>query len=75
MDAGSVQNAIEWGSLFYVAGISLAYLVLNLVSFVALGRHRQRQTLAPLWNRYSSKELPVSIIMSAVERLVTRGRK
>jgi cellulose synthase/poly-beta-1,6-N-acetylglucosamine synthase-like glycosyltransferase len=54
-----------WASLLYLIGIDLAYLALNVVSFVVLRRHRQRQTLGPLYNRYSTLELPVSLLIPA----------
>src|SRR5262245_66671249 len=59
------MNLFAWASLLYLIGIDFAYLALNVVSFVVLRRHRQRLTLGPLYNRYSTLELPVSLLIPA----------
>jgi cellulose synthase/poly-beta-1,6-N-acetylglucosamine synthase-like glycosyltransferase len=59
------MNVFAWASLLYLIAIDVAYLALNIVSFVVLRRYRQRQTLGPLYNRYSTLELPVSLLIPA----------
>jgi cellulose synthase/poly-beta-1,6-N-acetylglucosamine synthase-like glycosyltransferase len=67
----SVRSALEWFSLAYLLAVNLAYFALNVVSFVVLGRHRQRRTLGRLDNRYSTLELPVSLVIPAFNEAAT----
>ena len=62
---------IGWASLIYLVGLSVIYLALNVVSFVVLRRHQQRQTLGPLSTRFSNLELPVTLIIPAYNEAAT----
>jgi cellulose synthase/poly-beta-1,6-N-acetylglucosamine synthase-like glycosyltransferase len=71
IDGSAIRHAFEWISLLYLLGIGVAYLTLDIVSFVVLWRHRQRQTLGRLYNRYSNLELPVTLIIPAYNEEAT----
>ncbi|HZJ31876.1 MAG TPA: glycosyltransferase [Vicinamibacterales bacterium] len=65
MNVVTVANIFGWAALAYLVGINAVYLVLNVVSFVVLRRHKQRGTLGPLSTRFSSLEVPVSLLIPA----------
>jgi cellulose synthase/poly-beta-1,6-N-acetylglucosamine synthase-like glycosyltransferase len=65
MDFGLLRTGLEALFLVYTATLNLAYLTLDAVSFLVLKRHRQRETLSMLHNRYSTLELPVSLLIPA----------
>jgi cellulose synthase/poly-beta-1,6-N-acetylglucosamine synthase-like glycosyltransferase len=65
ISGAELRHIFEWTSLLYLVGIDLVYMALNVVSFVVLNRHRQRQTLGPLYNRFSRLELPVTLLIPA----------
>lgn len=71
IDFGLVRTGLEFLFLIYSATLNLAYLVLDGVSFVVLRRHRQRETLSTLHNRYSTLELPVSLLIPAYNEEAT----
>jgi len=71
MEAGSLWRVFEWVGLTYLLVLNFAYFLLDLVSFAVLRRHRQRQTLSVLHNRYSNLELPVSLIIPAYNEEAT----
>ena len=71
METASVWRVFEWVGLAYLLVLNFAYFVLDLVSFAVLRRHRQRQTLSVLHNRYSNLELPVSLIIPAYNEEAT----
>jgi cellulose synthase/poly-beta-1,6-N-acetylglucosamine synthase-like glycosyltransferase len=71
IDSLTIRTAFELFALVYVAAINLAYLLLDIVSFAVLRRHRQRQTLGTLHNRYSNLELPVSLLIPAFNEEAT----
>jgi cellulose synthase/poly-beta-1,6-N-acetylglucosamine synthase-like glycosyltransferase len=71
MDSGFLWRLFEWVCLTYLFVLNFAYFSLDLVSFAVLRRHRQRQTLAVLHNRYSNLELPVSLIIPAFNEEAT----
>jgi len=71
IEAGSFWRMFEWVGLTYLLVLNFAYFVLDLVSFAVLRRHRQRQTLSVLHNRYSNLELPVSLIIPAFNEEAT----
>jgi len=61
----TVSEFFGWAALAYLLCINASYLTLNIVSFVVLRRHKQRQTLGPLSTRFSNLEIPVSLIIPA----------
>ena len=61
----TVGALIGWASLIYLLGINLVYLALNIVSFVVLRRHQQRETLGALSTSFSNLEMPVSLLIPA----------
>jgi cellulose synthase/poly-beta-1,6-N-acetylglucosamine synthase-like glycosyltransferase len=61
----TVGALIGWASLIYLLGINLVYLTLNIVSFVVLRRHQQRETLGALSTSFSNLEMPVSLLIPA----------
>ena len=44
----TLGDLFEWAALAYLLGILVVDLILNVVSFVVLRNHKQRQTLGPL---------------------------
>jgi len=67
----SIGDIFEWTALAYLLGINVVYLALNVVSFVVLKRHKQRQTLGPLSTRFSNLEMPVSLLIPAYNEEAT----
>ena len=63
--ATAIDHVIGWLAIAYLLGINVVYLALNVVSFVVLRRHKQRQTLGPLSSRFSNLEVPVSLLIPA----------
>jgi cellulose synthase/poly-beta-1,6-N-acetylglucosamine synthase-like glycosyltransferase len=71
MDGGTFWRVFEWVGLIYLLVLNFAYFALDLVSFAVLRRHRQRQTLSTLHNRYSNLELPVTLLIPAYNEAAT----
>jgi len=67
----TVGAIIGWASLVYLLGVNLVYLTLNIVSFVVLRRHQQRETLGSLSTSFSNLELPVSLLIPAYNEEAT----
>jgi cellulose synthase/poly-beta-1,6-N-acetylglucosamine synthase-like glycosyltransferase len=67
----SVWQFLGWASLAYVLSINVVYMVLNVVSFVVLRRHKQRETLGQLSSRFSTLEVPVSLLIPAYNEEAT----
>jgi cellulose synthase/poly-beta-1,6-N-acetylglucosamine synthase-like glycosyltransferase len=65
MSSLSIWEFLGWLSLAYVLSINIVYMVLNVVSFVVLRRHKQRETLGQLSSRFSNLEVPVSLLIPA----------
>ncbi len=68
---GAVFEVLGWVALAYLVAINVVYLILNVVSFFVLRRHKQRQTLGPLSSRFSNLELPVSLLIPAYNEEAT----
>jgi cellulose synthase/poly-beta-1,6-N-acetylglucosamine synthase-like glycosyltransferase len=71
IDSGTFFRYLEWVGLTYLLVLNFAYFTLDIVSFAVLRRHRQRQTLSALHNRYSNLELPVTLIIPAFNEAST----
>lgn len=67
----SIGELIGWVAIVYLLSINVMYLVLNVVSFVILRRHKQRETLGQLSSRFSSLEVPVSLLIPAYNEEAT----
>ena len=67
----TIGAIIGWASLIYLLGVNLVYLTLNIVSFVVLRRHQQRETLGSLSTSFSNLELPVSLLIPAYNEEAT----
>src|SRR5262245_25537848 len=61
----TVFEVFGWVALAYLLSINVVYLVLNVVSFGVLRRHKQRETLGPLSSRFSNLEVPVTLLIPA----------
>jgi cellulose synthase/poly-beta-1,6-N-acetylglucosamine synthase-like glycosyltransferase len=71
IETAALWRVFEWVGLAYLLVLNVAYFAMDLVSFAVLRRHRQRQTLSVLHNRYSTLELPVSLIIPAYNEEAT----
>lgn len=61
----TVFEVFGWLALAYLLSINVVYLLLNVVSFGVLRRHKQRETLGPLSSRFSNLEVPVTLLIPA----------
>ena len=68
---GALFTFLGWVALAYLVVINVGYLLLNVVSFFVLRRHKQRQTLGPLSSRFSTLEIPVSLLIPAYNEEAT----
>lgn len=71
MSSFGTWQFLGWAALGYVLSINVVYLVLNVVSFVVLRRHKQRETLGQLTSRFSNLEVPVSLLIPAYNEEAT----
>ena len=68
---GTVFEIFGWVALAYLLSINVVYLVLNVVSFAVLRRHKQRETIGPLSSRFSNLQLPVTLLIPAYNEEAT----
>jgi cellulose synthase/poly-beta-1,6-N-acetylglucosamine synthase-like glycosyltransferase len=67
----SVGELFGWVAIVYLLSINVVYMMLNIVSFVVLRRHKQRAALGQLPNRFSQLEIPVSLLIPAYNEEAT----
>ena len=66
-----VAEILGWVGLAYLLSINLVYLALNVVSFLVLRRHKQREAFGQLSSRFSNLEMPVSLLIPAYNEETT----
>jgi cellulose synthase/poly-beta-1,6-N-acetylglucosamine synthase-like glycosyltransferase len=66
-----VAEVLGWLGLAYLLSINLVYLALNVVSFLVLRRHKQREAFGHLSSRFSNLEMPVSLLIPAYNEEAT----
>ncbi len=64
-------EVLGWVGLAYLLSINLVYLALNVVSFLVLRRHKQREAFGQLSSRFSNLEMPVSLLIPAYNEEAT----
>lgn len=62
---------LQWIFLLYMLGLSLSYLILNLISIVTITRYMRSHRLSDFIESFSDYELPISILVPAYNEEAT----